>query len=159
MNDQQTRELFETQWVKVLRLAGLLMCSDPEDVTAEAFARLYARRSHIRSPDAAPAHLRRTVVNLARDRIRRERVSSRVVHQSRGDEHEIEISLLAGPIESALARLPLRQREAVVLRFCSDLSERDIASAMKISPGSVKTHIHRGLAALKPVLSEVDSES
>src|SRR5215204_6003707 len=48
----------------------------------------------------------------------------------------------------ALRRLPVRQREAVVLRYYLDLSETDIAATMGVSAGSVKTHLHRGLAAL-----------
>ena len=48
----------------------------------------------------------------------------------------------------AIDTLPARQREAVVLRYYLDLSEADMAAAMGISAGSVKTHLHRALAAL-----------
>jgi RNA polymerase sigma factor (sigma-70 family) len=49
---------------------------------------------------------------------------------------------------TALRSLPTRQREVLALRFYLDLSEAEIAAALGISPGSVKTHAHRGLAAL-----------
>jgi RNA polymerase sigma factor (sigma-70 family) len=55
---------------------------------------------------------------------------------------------------AALRTLPARQREAVVLRYYLDLGEADIAAAMRVSAGSVKTHLHRGLAALSRVLEE-----
>jgi RNA polymerase sigma factor (sigma-70 family) len=55
---------------------------------------------------------------------------------------------------AALRTLPARQREAVVLRYYVDLGEADIAAAMRVSAGSVKTHLHRGLAALSRVLEE-----
>jgi RNA polymerase sigma factor (sigma-70 family) len=55
---------------------------------------------------------------------------------------------------AALECLPDRQREAIALRFYLDLSEADIAAAMKVTPGSVKTHIHRGLATLSELLEE-----
>ena len=50
---------------------------------------------------------------------------------------------------AALNRLPTRQREVLVLRYYLDLSEAQIADALEISPGSVKTHASRGLAALR----------
>jgi RNA polymerase sigma factor (sigma-70 family) len=50
---------------------------------------------------------------------------------------------------AAVHRLPQRQREVVVLRYYSDLSERQIADALDISPGSVKAHAHRALTTLR----------
>ena len=48
--------------------------------------------------------------------------------------------------------LPLRQRQVLVLRYYLDLSEAEIARTLRISPGSVKTHAARGLAALAHAL-------
>ena len=59
---------------------------------------------------------------------------------------------------TALAGLPSRRREAIVLRFWLDLPEREIAAAMGISPGTVKSHVSRGLAALGRVLRAGDQE-
>jgi RNA polymerase sigma factor (sigma-70 family) len=53
---------------------------------------------------------------------------------------------------SALRSLPERQREALVLRFYLDLSEEQVAAAMNISAGAVKSHTSRGKAALRSVL-------
>jgi RNA polymerase sigma factor (sigma-70 family) len=50
---------------------------------------------------------------------------------------------------AALQRLPRRQREVLTLRYYLDLSEAQIADALSISSGSVKTHAHRGLIALR----------
>jgi RNA polymerase sigma factor (sigma-70 family) len=58
----------------------------------------------------------------------------------------------------ALRRLPARQREALALKFYLDLSEADIAAAMDVSAGSVKTHVHRGLAALRAAFLETAEE-
>jgi hypothetical protein len=57
-------------------------------------------------------------------------------------------------LAAALAKLPRRQREAVVLRYLADLPERDVAAALGISPGTVGAHVHRGLAALRQWLGE-----
>ena len=50
---------------------------------------------------------------------------------------------------AALGSLPRRQRQAVALRYLGDLSDGEVAVALGISVGSVKTHIHRGLGALR----------
>jgi len=52
-------------------------------------------------------------------------------------------------LAAALAQLPRRQREAIALRYLSDLTEAETAQALGIGVGSVKTHTHRGLAALR----------
>jgi RNA polymerase sigma factor (sigma-70 family) len=54
----------------------------------------------------------------------------------------------------ALRRLPDRQREAVVLRYCLALTEDETARAMNISRGTVKSASSRGLAALGRMLKE-----
>jgi RNA polymerase sigma factor (sigma-70 family) len=55
---------------------------------------------------------------------------------------------------AALAELPRRQREALVLRYYADLSEAQTAHAMGISAGAVKSHTSRGMAALRHLLEE-----
>jgi RNA polymerase sigma factor (sigma-70 family) len=51
-----------------------------------------------------------------------------------------------------VARLPARQREALVLRYYGDLSEAEIAETMGVSQGAVKSHTSRGLAALRRLM-------
>jgi len=53
---------------------------------------------------------------------------------------------------AALASLPARRREAIVLRYWLDLPEREIAAAMGVSTGTVKSHVSRGLDALGEAL-------
>ena len=54
----------------------------------------------------------------------------------------------------ALRELPERQRQALVLRYWLDLKEAEVAAAMGISPGAVKAHTSRGMAALTRLLKE-----
>ena len=54
----------------------------------------------------------------------------------------------------ALRRLPARQREAVVLRYCLALPEAEAADAMNVTRGTVKSAASRGLAALGRILKE-----
>jgi DNA-directed RNA polymerase specialized sigma24 family protein len=56
---------------------------------------------------------------------------------------------------AALRELPARQREVIVLRYYADLSEAQIADAMGISVGAVKSHASRGLAALRTTLERL----
>lgn len=153
VDTQFVRELFEAQWQRTVRLAGLLRASDPEDVAAEAFARLYARRSAVRAPSAAVSYLHLTDVNLVRDKARHS------LRAERNTEAASTVSLLPElqdpSVSGAIRRLPDRQREAVVLKFWLDLSEREIAAAMSVSNGTVKTHLSRGLAALRPILEGI----
>jgi RNA polymerase sigma-70 factor (sigma-E family) len=146
--------LYETQRVGLARLAFLLVDDGAlaEELTQEAFARLYRRWSHLASPEAAPAYLRTTVVNLARSVLRRRALTRRHGRGSAATAASAEDDALAREAQrdmmDAVRRLPRRQRECVVLRYWADLTEAEIASTLGISAGSVKTHSHRALAAL-----------
>lgn len=147
-------ELFAAHYSSLVRLAGLLGADDPEDIVQEAFAKLHGKR--LREDAAALGYLRATVCNLTRNRLRH----LRLVRLRRPDppepapssEHKVIIAEEHRELLAALDRLPRRQREALVLRYWLDLSEREIAEAMGVSPGSVKTHASRGLAALREAL-------
>ena len=65
------------------------------------------------------------------------------------------LALLERPaVVAALRQLPDRQREAIVLRYYADLSEAEIAAAMRISRGAVKSHTARGMAALRAAMEQ-----
>jgi RNA polymerase sigma factor (sigma-70 family) len=50
---------------------------------------------------------------------------------------------------AALRSLPRRQREAVALRYLSGLSDAEVAQSLGVSPSAAKTHVTRGLDALR----------
>jgi RNA polymerase sigma factor (sigma-70 family) len=60
--------------------------------------------------------------------------------------------LVADELWDALATLPERQRTAIVLRYYADLPDADIAEALGCRPATVRTSLHRGLAALRRVV-------
>jgi RNA polymerase sigma-70 factor (sigma-E family) len=126
---------------------------EAEDVAQEACARAYSRWNTVR--DHAEPWCVRVASNLAldllRSRSRAVRRNERVAAESsyaRGASADDRLDLYA-----ALAKLPKRQRESVVLRYLGDLSEAQTADLMGCSVGSVKTHSSRGIAALKEVLA------
>jgi RNA polymerase sigma factor (sigma-70 family) len=139
----------------MVRLADLLGADDPEDIAQEAFARLIRKQDAVRDPAAAVAYVRATVCNLVRNRHRHLRiVRLRMPHGRDEDSSEQAVMLREDHREllAALADLPARRREAIVLRFWLDLPEREIAAAMGVSLGTVKSHVSRGLDALGKAL-------
>jgi RNA polymerase sigma-70 factor (sigma-E family) len=151
---------FREQWVPLVRLAVMLVDDRglAEELVQEAFARTQRTGDRLRDPAALPAYLRSTVLNLARSRLRRRRVARR--YHPPGDiaaaspEELLVLSEEHREVVAALRRLPERQRECVVLRFYLELSEAEIAAALGISVGSVKSHSHRAIAALAAALED-----
>ncbi|NEA85811.1 sigma-70 family RNA polymerase sigma factor [Streptomyces sp. SID7958] len=146
--------LFEAHYSSMLRLAVLLGADDPENVVAEAYYQIYRKWRRLKDVGAAEAYLRSTVCNLTRMRIRHLQVVRRVVPQAPPDDTVASAENTAllrddqRVLIDALQQLPARQREALVLRHWLGLKEREIAAAMGITRGSVKTHTSRGIAAL-----------
>jgi RNA polymerase sigma-70 factor (sigma-E family) len=149
--------LFSAHHRRLVGLAALLVDDreTAEDVVQEAFAGVYRRWRLLRDPEAALAYLNRAVVNGARDQLRRRRtVRARLAVVSGGvealasAEHSAVERDEFRRLWDAVTRLPLRQRQVLVLRFYLDQSEAEIASTLGISTGSVKTHASRGLTAL-----------
>lgn len=154
--------LHRDHYRSLVRLAALLLgdTARSEDVVQDAFVRLQLRWGGLRRVDAAPAYLRSAVLNGARSVLRHRQVTDRY------DARRTVAPLAASPegavladedhrrVMVALRRLPERQREALALRYYLDLSEAEMAAAMGVSAGSVKTHVHRGLAALARELGE-----
>lgn len=144
--------LFRGRYLEMVRLAGLLGADDPEDIAQEAFARLMRRGAL----DADPApYLRAIVCNLTRNRHRHLRVVREKTPRAVSEPSPEQAAIMRedhAEVIAALAALPARRREAIVLRFWLDLSEREIATTMGVSPGTVKSQLSRGLAALAQAL-------
>jgi RNA polymerase sigma factor (sigma-70 family) len=145
-------DLYAAHGAEALRLA-YLMTGDrvlAEDVAQEAFVRLLKGFHNLRNPDAFRAYLLRTVINLTKSHFRkskRERDFTRA-----GTEFRSEDPVDLGSQDmlwSALLRLPERQRTALVLHYCHDLSERQTADVMQISLKALKSLVGRGLAKLR----------
>ncbi|MFF2851031.1 SigE family RNA polymerase sigma factor [Streptomyces sp. NPDC058001] len=151
--DLALANLFEAHYTSMLRLATLLGADDPENIVAEAYYQLYRKWRRLRDEDRAESYLRSVVCNLTRMRIRhlqtvRKHAESPVTEPVASAEHAALLHDDQQALVAALRELPTRQREALVLRHWMGLKETEIADAMAISPGSVKTHTSRGIAAL-----------
>ena len=151
--------LYTAHWRYLVRLAVLLVddVASAEDVVQDAFVALHRKSGDLRDPEAALGYLRTTVLNLSRSVLRRRQVVRKHLRVAEPEatapaDHDV---LLRDEHRAALAavrRLPRHQREVLILRYWSGLSEREIAQTLGISPGSVKSAASRGLAALQKAL-------
>ncbi|HMC38665.1 MAG TPA: SigE family RNA polymerase sigma factor [Acidimicrobiales bacterium] len=121
-----------------------------EDVTAEAFARAYAHWGKVGRLAYRDAWVMRVASNLAIDVARRG--GRQAVPVSVPAVDAADLVALRRTLLHALVALPKAQREAVVLRYLADLSEADVAAALGIRPGTVKSHLHRAVVALRQTL-------
>jgi len=161
--DAALTDLYAAHWHSLVRLSWLLVRDQyvAEETVQDAFVAMHSHWSKLRDRDLALAYLRRSVVNSSRSVLRHHIVEARYLSaetRSRtayGTTTEPSAETLAlehatgDRLVAALGRLPRRQREVLTLRYYLDLSEVQIADALHISPGSVKAHAHRGLAALR----------
>lgn len=153
-------ELYAAHRLSLVRLAILLVddLASAEDVVQDAFAAMAARRGRLDNSAAALAYLRTSVVNGSRSALRRRRTARGYVapHDAPPDGPEGKAVLAEEHREvyQALERLAPRQREVLVLRYWSNLSEAEISEALGISRGAVKSTASRALDALELILSK-----
>ena len=165
-------ELYAAHWRSLVRLAVLLVRDVPtaEEVVQDAFVAVHGRWSRLREHDKALAYLRQCVVNGARSVLRRRGTAARYAAREEGladparalapsAEQEAAVGDRRAVVLDALARLPERQREVLALRYYVDLSEADIADALGISRGAVKSHASRGSSALRASLGHLLEEA
>jgi RNA polymerase sigma factor (sigma-70 family) len=145
-------ELYAAHGAEALQLAYLVTRDRnlAEDMAQEAFVRLLGRFHGLRKPDAFRAYLLRTVMNLTKShfrKLKREREFVRL--ETRQGSEDPQDFGAHDMLWNAVLRLPERQRTALVLRYCQDLSEQETADIMQISPKAVNSLVGRGLAKLR----------
>lgn len=153
--DGRLGELYARHAPGAVRLAYLLTGDQAlaEDLVQESFVRLFGRFRDLRDPEAFPAYLRATVVNLARSHFRRRRVG-RAYPEREGVPPESWNDDIGRRHEmwEALQSLPIRQRAAVVLRYHEDLTEAQTADVLRCPAGTVKSLVARGVQRLRDEL-------
>ncbi len=144
-----------------VRLA-FLITSDrdlAQDLAQEAFVRVAGRFHHLRVPDAFDAYLRRTVVNLATSSLRRRRVERAYLEREGGRPAPASTLPDVGvrdQLRAALRRLPSRQRAAVVLHYYEDLSEQQVADALRCSVPAARSLVSRAMETLRREIGRED---
>lgn len=133
---------------------------DAEDATAEAFLKALKNWPRVSKHQAPAAWVCLTARNLHLDSIRRR--TKFVSIQSELIEVQNTQPQMDGfdwPLHQALMRLPTRQREIVAMRIILEMSPSEVAAALKITKGSVGTHLHRALGTLRDTLETRNNQN
>ena len=158
--DAGLERMYAGSWAPMVRLATMLLGdqSRAEDIVQDALIALHRRWGQLTHEGDPTAYLRKSVVNGVRSAQRHQGVVDRQIRADAADptqtaaapgaDHVVIRHAEQDQLLAALDTLSSRQREVLTLRYWGDLSETEIADALGISPGSVKTHAHRALAAL-----------
>jgi RNA polymerase sigma-70 factor (ECF subfamily) len=152
-DDASYERLYRAEFAHVLRTV-FLICHDlaeAEELTQEAFLRLFRRWDSVRHFDRPGAWVRKVAIRLAVRAVgngRRRRAAERASFPVRVDESDAEVM-------EAVHRLPGRQRAVVVLHYFDDASVMQIAELLGCSPATVKVHLFRARQHLSAALPEV----
>jgi RNA polymerase sigma-70 factor (sigma-E family) len=159
-------DAFVAERSTALLRAAYLLTGDrgyAEDLLQSTLLRVFRHWSRAR--EAPEAYARQVLVNLSRDRLRRMLRRPREIplpadpELLRGTDSGVDRATERRAMVQALAQLPVRQREVVVLRFFADLTVEQTATALGCSTGTVKSYTSRGLARLRDVLANDDNET
>ncbi|MFE7526652.1 SigE family RNA polymerase sigma factor [Kitasatospora sp. NPDC057542] len=142
---QRSAALFRTAYI----LTGSQ--DNAEDLLQEALEKACRHWNRIAVADSPEAYVRRIVVNLANDRWRRlRRIGERSPYTEHADPRDpYRLVDLRDELVQALHALPIGMRTVVVLHYLHDMGDREIAETLRISPGSVRSQLARGLARLR----------
>ena len=148
---------------RMLALAQRLL-GDPveaEDVAQEAMLRAWKQAPHwVPGRARFDTWLHRVGLNLCYDRLRRRREIPTAVLPDRPDDgpapdRGLLVAELGTRVDAALARLPERQREAIVLCHYQELTNIEAADLLKISVEALESLLSRGRRALRLTLADV----
>lgn len=150
-------DVFEASYRRlVIQMYGVVGdLSEAEDLVQEAFVRAASSGRRFLAVDNHEAWLRRTAVNLHRNRWRKLRNFSRIQHRLEQptdppglEEHVVVIE--------ALRSLPEPQRQVLALHYLADLSVDDIAATLGLAAGTVKSRLGRGRQAMAAALGPAE---
>ncbi|GGS11809.1 MULTISPECIES: SigE family RNA polymerase sigma factor [Streptomyces] len=163
--DEEFQSFMVGRWPRLMRTAFLLTGEQhaAEDLVQSTLEQVYTAWRRVGAADDPEAYVRRVMINVhARKHRRRLREflapkdDSGLVREVADTGDRIAQADDRSALLKALAQLPARQREAVVLRYWEDLTETQAAEAMGCSVGTVKSSAAKGIAKLRaiPVLAE-----
>ena len=151
----------------IFRLAYLVLrdAAEAEDMAQETFVRAFLSLDEFETGRPLRPWLTRIAINLARNR---RRALGRYLNQLRrlliseakperttaGPENTVQARWRANNLWTAVQRLsPIRQ-EVIYLRYFLALSEADMAEALDVPPGTIKSRLHRALAELRRIIED-----
>jgi RNA polymerase sigma-70 factor (sigma-E family) len=154
-DETEFREYVAGRWTWLVQ-AAVLLTGDPwhaEDLAQTALVRVFASWSRVRAADDMDAYTMRILINQNKNRFRRRRVVEDLTavppESGRGGGDPASRLEQRDGLLAALASLPKRQREVVVLRYWEDYSEAQTARILGCSVGTVKSQASKALAKLR----------
>jgi RNA polymerase sigma factor (sigma-70 family) len=148
---------FRANYVRLAQ-ACLLLTGDrqeAQDTAQESLARLYARWDRIRTMRSPEGYLYRTALNVIRKKKARPRRDEQLLDQIGVADPAVDIAE-RDRIMRALASLPKRQRETLVLAEWLDLDTAEVGRTLGIAESSVRVNLHRARTTLRAELGEID---
>lgn len=147
-------QLFDAEYERLVRSLGVAFDpADAADAVQEAFIRADRDWSRVRGLDDPAGWVRRVAVNRLlngqRNRRRRREILATVRPIADAD-----LTAELVDLRQAVASLPDRMRAAVVLHYLSGLPVDDVAAALDVAPGTVKSNLHDARARLRSALTE-----
>lgn len=154
--------LYEAHRSKVYNLSWRMLGSpqDAEDALQEIFLKVFDRIGNYRGDSAFSTWLYRITTNHCLDLLRRRKILTFMGFENAPEAQEKKdsekaLNLGFSPkVAVALEKLPSKQKACLLMREMEEMSYEDIASALNLSLGSVKSNIHRAKAFLKETLEK-----
>ncbi|MFF6815151.1 SigE family RNA polymerase sigma factor [Streptomyces sp. NPDC012403] len=161
VGDREFHDFVVGSWPRLMRTAFLLTGEQhaAEDLVQSTLEQVYVAWHRVALADAPEAYVRRVMINAHARRYRRKlrefllprSGDAGLTHEVADTGDRIAQADDRHTLLKALAQLPTRQREAVVLRYWEDLTETQTAEAMGCSVGTVKSNAAKGIAKLRAV--------
>lgn len=148
--------LFEGHYERLVR-ALTVVAGDREsaaDAVQEAFVKAHLRWRRVSSYDDPIGWVRRVAINRLHDEHRRSARKRRALDRLRSRETTTVPPPEIDEFDDVLAQLPRQQRLTTALFYVDGLSIAEIADALDIAQGSVKSHLHDARRRLRTVLTE-----
>ena len=154
--------LYEMHRKKVYNLSWRMLGSphDGEDALQEVFLKVFDRIKNYRGDSAFSTWLYRMTTNYCLDLLRRRKIltflgfeNAPEAQEKKDSEKAVNLGL-SPVVAKALEKLPEKQKACLLMREMEELSYEDIAFALQLSLGSVKSNIHRAKAFLKETLEK-----
>jgi RNA polymerase sigma-70 factor (ECF subfamily) len=158
---RDVRALYEGTYARLVSVVAVAAGDrgDAEEVVQEAFVRLLRHWPTVSRYDDPEAWVRQVAFRLLSNRTRKSRNGVRAVLRL-GRPHEVDGPSADGvDIAQALRALPMTQRQVLVLHHLVGLDVSDVATALGVPVGTVKSRLSRGRSALAPLLTEAQAHA
>ena len=162
MVDQDRFEpFFEERYAQLVRACFLVVLDrgEAEEVASEAFTVLWPRWPDLANEDHAGGYVYTTAMRLCSKRLvqsKRELLGD-IPEAARSD--DIEAAASKREVFTALAELPLRQRQSIVLRDWAGFQTDEVAEMLGMKASTVRVHLARGREAMRTRLSTNEQQS